>query len=172
MGGSFKTKIGLADKIWLCFAIAGLREESDSPNGIPSGWSIPQHWKCCRRKPTWVRPVIRQGVLSDDRTNPYNGSMFYVYILVMDGKALYVGFSTDLKRRFTEHKQEKVRSTARYIEKKLIHCEAYELQSDALRREKFLKTTEGKRLLRKQIRDVLLKYAMLPSKVAANGGVG
>ena len=37
----------------------------------------------------------------------------------------------------------------------LIHCEAYALETDARRREKYLKTTEGKRFLRQQIRDVI-----------------
>ncbi len=37
----------------------------------------------------------------------------------------------------------------------LIHYEAYLLKTDAMRREKFLKTTEGKRFLRQQIRDIL-----------------
>ncbi len=37
----------------------------------------------------------------------------------------------------------------------LIHYEAYTMESDAMRREKYLKTTEGKRFLRQQIRDLL-----------------
>ena len=87
--------------------------------------------------------------------------MFYVYVLVKDKKSLYVGYTTDLKRRFDEHCRGKVKSTAKYKEKLLIHYEAYELKSDAQRRERFLKTTEGKRLLKQQTRDVLLKYELL-----------
>jgi hypothetical protein len=41
--------------------------------------------------------------------------------------------------------------------------EAYLLESDARRRERFLKSTEGKRLLRQQIRDVL---AVSPDSVS------
>lgn len=43
----------------------------------------------------------------------------------------------------------------------LIHYEVYKYKSDAQRRERFLKTTEGKRLLRQQIRDILrdIKYS-------------
>ncbi len=37
----------------------------------------------------------------------------------------------------------------------LIHYEAYKLESDARRRERFLKTSEGKEMLRRQIRDLL-----------------
>jgi flagellar basal body-associated protein FliL len=44
----------------------------------------------------------------------------------------------------------------------LIHYEAYNLKSDAQRREKFLKTTEGKRLLRQQIKECLNKFRVRP----------
>ena len=68
---------------------------------------------------------------------------------------LYTGFSTDLRRRMLEHEGGKVVSTAKRKPLKLIHYEAYLLESDARRRERFLKSTEGKRHLRQQIRDVL-----------------
>jgi len=61
----------------------------------------------------------------------------------------------DLKRRYAEHKRGNVTSTKPFLPCRLLLYEAYALKSDALRREKFLKTTEGKRLLRRQIRDVL-----------------
>ncbi len=52
----------------------------------------------------------------------------------------------NLERRITEHKSRKVRFTSKRLPIKLIHYEVYSLKSDALRREKFLKTTEGKLL--------------------------
>lgn len=58
-------------------------------------------------------------------------------------------------RRLTEHKNGKVESTRNFRPVKLVHYEAYLFKSDAKRREKFLKTTEGSRLLRMQIRDLL-----------------
>ena len=82
--------------------------------------------------------------------------MSYVYILLLKNGNLYTGYTTDLKRRLDEHQAGMVMST-HGREPKLIHYECYKLDSDARRREKFLKTTEGKRLLRQQIRDVLLK---------------
>jgi putative endonuclease len=62
-----------------------------------------------------------------------------------------------LKRCYPEHQLGKVSSTKNYRPLILIGYEAYELKSDALRREKFLKTTEGKRLLKRQYRDVIEK---------------
>lgn len=81
--------------------------------------------------------------------------MYFVYIIRMNNDQLYTGFTTDLSRRLEEHKRGKVKSTCKRRPLILIYYEAYLLESDTRRREKFLKTTEGKILLRKQIRDIL-----------------
>ena len=83
--------------------------------------------------------------------------MFYVYILLLKNKKLYTGCTSDLKVRYKEHQNGRVKSTINFRPLKLIHYEGYLLKSDALRREKFLKTTEGKRMLRMQLRDILIK---------------
>ena len=80
----------------------------------------------------------------------------YVYILRLCNGQFYTGFTSNLKRRIQEHSQGNVDSTRLRRPVELIHAEAYLLESDARRRESFLKTTEGKRLLRQQIRDVVL----------------
>ncbi|MGC9048633.1 MAG: GIY-YIG nuclease family protein [Patescibacteria group bacterium] len=82
--------------------------------------------------------------------------MYYLYILLsLKDKKFYIGVTDDLRRRIKEHNLGKVKSTKNRRPLKLIYYEAYLLKSDALRREKFLKTTEGKRLLRQQIRDYI-----------------
>jgi len=53
------------------------------------------------------------------------------------------------------HRYGKVASTSLRRPVQLIHYEAYLLESDARRREKFLKSSDGKALLKKQIRDLL-----------------
>ena len=83
--------------------------------------------------------------------------MYYVYLLFLKNGQIYTGVSRDLKRRVNEHKRGKVKSTCYKRPFKLIHYEAYTLKSDAERRERFLKTTEGKKLLRRQIKDLLVK---------------
>ena len=81
--------------------------------------------------------------------------MFYVYILHLKKvDKLYTGYTSNLKKRTEEHIRNKVLST-KYKDPVLIHYECYKIKSDASRREKFLKTTEGKRLLRQQIKDLL-----------------
>ena len=81
--------------------------------------------------------------------------MYYVYILLLSNNQLYTGYTSDLKRRMQEHQHGKSKFTSQHLPVRLIHYEAYSLESDARRRESFLKTTEGKRLLRQQIRDCL-----------------
>jgi len=83
--------------------------------------------------------------------------MHFVYLLHLSNNTIYTGSTGDIKRRLQEHKQRKVESTKFSQSHRLIHLEMYLLKSDAQRREKFLKTTEGKRLLRMQIRDILNK---------------
>ncbi len=93
-------------------------------------------------------------------------SMYYfVYILLLSNKQLYTGFTANLKKRVIQHKNGEVKSTIYRRPIKLIHSEIYLIESDARRREKFLKTTEGKRLLRMQIRDLLeeIKQERWPS---------
>ena len=63
--------------------------------------------------------------------------------------------TADLKRKVSEHKLGKVISTKNKRPVKLIHYEAYLLKEDAMRREKYLKTTYGKRDLKRQLSSLL-----------------
>ena len=83
--------------------------------------------------------------------------MYYTYVLLLSNRDLYKGSTGDLETRLIAHHSGKVDSTKNFIPLSLIHYECYLLKSDAERRENFLKTTEGKRLLRQQIKDVLIK---------------
>lgn len=83
--------------------------------------------------------------------------MYYVYYLLMSSDKIYTGSTGNLKRRFLQHQRGEVRSTSRYLPIELVGYEAYILKSDAQRRERYLKTTEGKRYFRQQFRDILNK---------------
>ncbi len=78
-----------------------------------------------------------------------------VSILALCNKQLDTGCTGDLKRRMAEHLAGKSIFTSQRLPVKLIHYEAYLKKSDAERRERYLKTTKGKRFLRQQLRDVL-----------------
>ncbi|OGI70662.1 hypothetical protein A3A09_01780 [Candidatus Nomurabacteria bacterium RIFCSPLOWO2_01_FULL_42_20] len=84
--------------------------------------------------------------------------MFYTYVLQSKmNNQLYIGYTADLKRRLSEHNQGLNFSTKRYMPWQLIYYEASVEESDAKRREKYLKTTQGGRLLKRRIKDYLYK---------------
>ena len=87
--------------------------------------------------------------------------MFYVYILLLNNGYLYTGYTENLKQRVIDHKRGKVKSTRYQLPVKLIHYEAYLEERDARRREKYLKTTEGKRFLKQQLKELLTKLNIL-----------
>ncbi|OGJ55577.1 excinuclease ABC subunit C [Candidatus Peribacteria bacterium RIFCSPHIGHO2_02_FULL_52_16] len=82
--------------------------------------------------------------------------MFTVYVLrSQQNDQLYVGYTTDLKQRLETHNKGSVTSTKAKRPWKLIFAEAYISQDDALRREKYLKTTQGKGALKHMLRETL-----------------
>ena len=79
--------------------------------------------------------------------------MFYTYILKSQkDKKLYIGYSSDLKNRFTQHQRGKVESTNHRRPLDLIFYEAFANKKDAQRREKYFKTSKGKSSLMQIIR--------------------
>ena len=86
--------------------------------------------------------------------------MFYVYLLQSNSK-MYVGITTDLKRRVNEHNKGQNVSTKAYLPWTLIFYEAYIKREDATRREKYLKTTQGRQALRRMLRYHLKDLKMI-----------
>ena len=80
-------------------------------------------------------------------------SFFYVYVLLLKDKKLYIGFTSDLKNRIELHQKGNVDSTRPRLPLKLIFYEAYKNKYDALRREKYLKTSKGKNTLKAMLRE-------------------
>ncbi len=73
---------------------------------------------------------------------------YYVYVLYSHkDKKFYIGFTENLKKRYLEHQQGRVPSTASRLPIELIFYEAYKNKYDALRREKYLKSSKGKTTL-------------------------
>ena len=87
----------------------------------------------------------------------YNISMFfYLYILQSQkDKNFYTGTTSDLKKRVKEHNSGKNISTAPRRPLRLIFYEAYLNKKDAEAREKYLKTSMGKRVLKKQLKNFI-----------------
>lgn len=84
--------------------------------------------------------------------------MFYVYILFSKkDEKLYTGFTPDLKNRIKKHNLGYVLATRNRRPLNLIYYESYLLESDAKRREKFLKGGKGKLELKIQLKDCFKK---------------
>ena len=81
--------------------------------------------------------------------------MYYVYFLKLSNGNIYKGSTHDLKRRIKEHELGKVQSTKDHRPLQLFGYEAYLSKTDAQRRERFLKTTQGRRLFKQQYKDIL-----------------
>ena len=83
-------------------------------------------------------------------------SFHYIYVLRSqeDGNN-YVGYTNDLKRRIAEHQAGAVPSTRNRRPLELIYYEACLSQADATKREKYLKSSWGKRYLKNRLEDYL-----------------
>ena len=87
--------------------------------------------------------------------------MFYVYVLYSDADCgLYIGFSTDLRRRLKEHQAGMAFATSYRGPWRLIYYEAYLDEEDALGREQYLKSGSGRRFLKNQLRHYLAKHPL------------
>jgi len=82
--------------------------------------------------------------------------MYYTYMLQSrKDNAFYVGFTKDLKLRFEHHRKGLVDSTKNRRPLKLVYYEACLTQQDATRREKYLKTYNGRRFLHNRLKSYL-----------------
>jgi len=82
--------------------------------------------------------------------------IFYVYILQSkkDGN-FYTGYTADIKKRINEHNNGKVKSTSYRRPLYLVYYEVCSNQQDALHREKYLKTSWGKRYIKSRLKNYL-----------------
>mgnify|MGYP000091330024 CR=1 FL=1 len=82
--------------------------------------------------------------------------MYYVYILQsMVDNNFYVGYTPNLKVRIEKHNNGLVPATRKRKPLKLIYYEASLNKSDAVKREKYLKTSWGKRYIKNRLSNYL-----------------
>jgi putative endonuclease len=81
---------------------------------------------------------------------------FYVYVLLSEkDNQFYTGYSSNLRERLKLHEEGKVISTKNRLPIKLIYFEGCLNQQDATRREKYLKSGNGKIYLRNRLNKFL-----------------
>ena len=80
--------------------------------------------------------------------------MHYVYVLrSLADDGLYIGCTKDLKNRVKLHNSSYVQSTKDRLPMEMIYYEACLNRNDAYRREKYLKTTYGRRYLKNRLKE-------------------
>lgn len=92
--------------------------------------------------------------------------MYFVYLLEnKTDKSWYTGYTTNLKRRITEHQSGNgCRTTSMKNGWKLIYFECYTNKQDAIGRERFLKGGSGRTYLKKQLLHYLKVKATPPKQ--------
>jgi putative endonuclease len=81
---------------------------------------------------------------------------YFTYILQSEkDNFFYVGYTSDLEKRLILHNEGKVLSTRNRIPLKLVYYEACINQQDAIHREKYLKTSWGKRYIKTRLKNYL-----------------
>ena len=88
---------------------------------------------------------------------------YCVYVLIsLKDRILYHGFTRNLEERLKDHAAGNTTSTRSRRPLVLIHSEYYLLKTDALRREKYFKTAQGRRMLKLLLKDTLSELCYRP----------
>ena len=78
---------------------------------------------------------------------------YIIYVLQSNlDKEFYVGYTTNLKKRIEEHYSGKVRSTKYRRPLNVVYYEVCYNRLDALHREKYLKSSYGKRYIKNRLK--------------------
>jgi len=78
--------------------------------------------------------------------------MYYVYILLNEAKnRTYTGVAKDVSERLAEHNAGKVKSSRPYRPYIIIHTESFSTLREARQKEKFYKSTTGRRRLKEML---------------------
>ena len=80
---------------------------------------------------------------------------YYVYVLrsIKYREEFYIGSTHDLKKRVAKHNRAVNFSTKAYAPWQLIFYEAYLYKEDAKRREKYLKTNKGSKVIKQMLKE-------------------
>ena len=77
--------------------------------------------------------------------------MYYLYILLNEaGTRTYTGVAEDVEERLQRHNSGRVKASCPYKPYKVIHTEQFLTLKEARQREKFYKSTTGRRLIKEK----------------------
>ena len=79
-------------------------------------------------------------------------------MLSLKDEKFYTGYTPNLKNRLQSHQKGKVKSTKYRLPVTLVYFEGCLSKQDAIKREKYLKTTYGKRYIKNRLKNFLNEY--------------
>src|SRR3990167_643676 len=96
---------------------------------------------------------------------------YYVYLLqsLKYKDKLYIGSTADLKKRVAKHNRAVNFSTRPYAPWRLIFYEAYLYKEDAKRREKYLKTSKGAKIIKQMLKEYFYHSQVPVKRYLASG---
>lgn len=107
----------------------------------------------------FVVAIRQKGYTKSMNLDSDTTQFYYVYILRSQKNGeWYTGCTSDLRKRFKLHNTEQVISTKGRGPFELIYYEAYRHKKDAYRREKTIKSGQGKRYIRDRLKRFLSPY--------------
>ena len=78
--------------------------------------------------------------------------MYYVYVLQsLSYNNHYIGSTENIEKRLDEHNTGKCRYTSGRMPWQLVYKEEYNSRGEAMKREKFLKSGQGRKLLKEKL---------------------
>ena len=83
--------------------------------------------------------------------------MYYVYVLLLDDKTTYIGYTKDLKARYNQHRLNQVQST-KGRNPELVYYEAFKSHKDAMARESKIRQGQSRRHLISRIQNSIHLY--------------
>ncbi len=109
------------------------------------------------RGSAWLEcPPQAEGRLSKGQNQMRQKCWVYVIQSEKDGWT-YTGRTNDVERRLNDHNRGKMKSTSCHLPFKLIHTEEFSSRSEAMIREKFLKSGKGREVRKELIKQILEK---------------
>ena len=86
--------------------------------------------------------------------------MYFVYVLQSQSTGhFYTGFTSNLEQRVLQHNRGVTKSTKHRVPWRLVHHEPFVSRSEAIRREKFLKSGRGREELSAMVIDSVIDSA-------------
>ena len=78
--------------------------------------------------------------------------VYYTYVLrSLKDSTFYTGFTKHLQKRIRQHNAGKSVYSSKHRLFKLVYYESYETKEEAVKREKYFKTTEGRKFYKSKI---------------------